>query len=61
MYADDTVIYIAGTSVSEIEKQLTADFNRVVTWMTENELLVNTKKRKIESMLFGTMQRIKDK
>jgi len=61
MYADDTVIYVTGASVSEIEKQLSADFNRVVTWMADNELVVNAKKGKTESMLFGTSQKIKDK
>lgn len=60
MYADDTVIFVSGTSVEEIQKSLSTDFKAMADWMTENELIINMKKGKTEVMLFGTRQRIKD-
>ena len=60
MYADDTVIFTSGKSLKEIEESLTSDFNRIANWMTENELVINTKKGKTECMLFGTPQRTKE-
>jgi len=61
MFADDTVIFASGTSVDEIDKALSTDFNIIADWMAENELLINMKRGKTESMLFGTRQKIKNK
>ena len=60
MYADDTVIFTSGKSLKEIEESLTSDFNHIANWMTEHELVINTKKGKTECMLFGTPQRTKE-
>ena len=58
MYADDTVIYCAHKDKSVIEKLLDEDLIRIGSYFDENELIINLKKGKTESMLFGTPQRL---
>ena len=61
MYADETVIYTSDKSFSTIKSNLTEDFARVATWLKENQLIVNLRKGKTECMLFGMLQRTKNK
>jgi len=56
-YADNTVIF---TSLSNfvIERSLNDDINNLATWFCKNELIINLKKGKSETMIFGTAQRL---
>ena len=54
MYADDTVIYYSHKSISEIEKCINADANRINQWMNENCLILNPKKGKTEFIIFAS-------
>ena len=53
-----TVIYLSGKSQHEIEQHLNADLQRVSSYLTENELVINLKPGKTESILFGTRKRL---
>ena len=55
LYADDTLIYFASKSVSEIQGQLTGGLTDVLSWLHANFLKLNLEKTKI--MLVGTHQR----
>ena len=55
LYADDTLIYFASKSVSEIQAQLTGGLTDVLSWLHANFLILNLEKTKI--MLVGTHQR----
>ena len=57
-YADDTVILYADKDIDRIEKMPNADINNNGTYCEQNELLLNLKKGKTETMLFGTSQRL---
>ena len=57
-YADDTVLFYSHKSINEIETTLNHDFDRFCQWLEKNELILNTKKGKTESMIFGTSQRL---
>ena len=57
-YADDTVIYVADKDVAVINSKLTKDMDAIAKWLDENALIINLKKGKTESLLFGTSQRI---
>ena len=61
MYADDTVIYVSHRSVSEVEKALTSDMANIAKWLESNRLIINLKKGKTETMLFGTANRLHSK
>lgn len=56
-YADDTVLFLAGQDISEIENQLTSEMQVVAKWLDENDLIINLNKGKTESMLLGTSRR----
>jgi hypothetical protein len=60
-YADDTVLFLAGRDVGEIEKQLTKEMQKVAQWLDENDLIINLNKGKTESILLGTNRRIQNK
>ena len=53
-YADDTVLYVDDKEVNTIQAKLNKDIDAVADWLDENELIINLKKGKIESLLFGT-------
>ena len=53
-YADDTVIYVSGNDSDSIQKKLNADILEVHNWLTDNDLSLNLKKGKTETMIFGT-------
>ena len=55
LYADDTLIYFASKSVSEIQAQLTSGLTNVLSWLHANFLILYLEKTKI--MLVGTHQR----
>ena len=57
-YVDDTVLYVAGKEIDSIENKLSKDINNLSEWLRCNELILNLKKGKTESILFGTAQRI---
>ena len=57
-YADDTAIYVADKDVAVINSKLTKDMDAIAKWLDENALIINLKKGKTESLLFGTSQRI---
>ncbi len=57
-YADDTVMFVSGSSLDEVEGKLNFDLKHLKAWFDENELLVNLKKGKTESMVFGTAKRL---
>ena len=56
MFADDTVMFFASKSVSEIEKVLTVDLATLHQWLLENNLFLNVKKTKC--LLFGAAPRL---
>ena len=57
-YADDTVLYIAGKDIQFILTKLSKDMDSLADWLRENELIINLKKGKTESLLFETAQSI---
>ena len=61
MYADDTVLYFANKDVDIINHNLNEDMEEVSRFCQDNELILNLKQGKTESMLFGTAQRLKGK
>ena len=58
-YADDTVIYVSGNDSESIQKKLHVDILEVHNWLTDNDLSLNLKKGKTETMIFGTPTRVK--
>ena len=59
MFADDTVIYYRSKVVSVIENALNEDLKTIAKYLKENDLIINLKKGKTESMLFGTTHKLK--
>ena len=57
-YADDTVIYYSSNDMNKIENVLNIEMENIGAYCKENELLLNLKKGKTETMLFGTSKRI---
>ena len=45
MYADDTVIYTAGHSNTEIERVLSNEMESILNWLDNNRLEINLKLR----------------
>ena len=58
MYADDTVIYTSHRDIKVIENTLSANMTVIKNWLDKNRLIINLKKGKTESMLFGTAKRL---
>ena len=52
MYADDSTIYIAKPTIDELSSVLNQELQAVVTWITNNKLVLNTVKT--NSIVFGT-------
>jgi hypothetical protein len=61
-YADDTVVYYSSNDVNAIEAILNLEMENIGKYCRGkcNELLLNLKKGKTESMLFGTSKRISE-
>ncbi len=58
IYADDTVISFSYKNVNVIEETLTAEMTNIGKWLDNKRLIINLKKGKTESMLFGTAKRL---
>jgi hypothetical protein len=48
MHADDTTLSINGKNIFEIEATLNEDLNSVSMWCTNNNMVINPTKTKIE-------------
>ncbi len=57
-YADDTILYFVDKDSKDIQSHLTEDMNLISSWLKENELIINMKEGKTETLLFGTAKRI---
>ena len=55
-HADDTVLFVAGKEIDSIEEKLSKDMDNLSKWLRCNELILDLKKGKMESILFGTTQ-----
>ena len=60
MYADDTVLYVSHESKKKIENYLNQDMQNQLSYFRKNELVINLKKRKTETMLLRTTKRLKN-
>ena len=58
-FADDTVIYYADHNFDVIENTLNNELESISNFLRENELIINLKVGKTESMLFGTAKKLK--
>ena len=58
LYADDTVIFTVDKNCKVIEERLNTDLNKITNWFSDNNLIMNLKKRKTEYVLYGTTQRL---
>ena len=58
VFADDTVIYYENKSFEIIQKRLNKEMVSIASYFTQNELVINLKKNKTESMLFGTAKKL---
>ena len=59
LYADDTVIYYLGKNYLTIQDTLNAELDRVLKWLSQNNLILNFKKGKTDFVLFGTHQKLR--
>ena len=57
IYADDTVIYVSDKDVKNTNSKVTKEMDAFAKWLDKNALVINLKKGKTESLLFGTSQR----
>ena len=57
LYADDAVIFFNHKNVDIIQKTLNGELNNIKDFFMKNELIINLKKGKTESMLFGTARK----
>ena len=58
LYADDTVLFYAGKTSTEIENILSSELKQIACWFNENNLVINLKKSKTECVLYGTHKKI---
>ena len=56
LYADDTVLYLAGANFANSVKGIQKDVNALTTWCTNNGIQMNVEKTKV--MTFGSKTRI---
>ena len=56
--ADDAVLYFSHTDFHVIENSFNEDMEHGFEFLTENKLILNAKKGKIEVILFGTSKRV---
>ena len=57
-YADDTVVYVTHDNVTVIDRILNDELGNLHSYFQENELILNLKKGKTETILFGTAKRL---
>jgi hypothetical protein len=58
-FADDTVLYYSSDDFHVIERVLNSELINVENYLNDNDLVINLKKGKTESMLFGTAKKLK--
>ena len=56
LYADDTLLYVSSSSISDIESMLSEDLKHIIEWLNNNFLHLNYSKAKV--MLTSTHQRL---
>ena len=56
LYADDTLLYVSSSSISDIESMLSEVLKHIIEWLNNNFLHLNYSKAKV--MLTGTHQRL---
>ena len=60
LYADDTIIYVEGVLIEDIERRMQEDLNEISKWMKTNRIMLNM--RKTVSMLIHSQQKsVKDR
>ena len=59
MYSDDTVLYVSHKSKEKIGNDLNQDMQNLLSYFRKNELVINLKKGKTETILFGMAKRLK--
>ena len=59
-FADDTVVFLPGKTHLEIEQGLNFDLVNISNYFCDNELVINLKPRKTESMLFATGRKLSE-
>ena len=52
-YANDVVLYTAGKDIESIKSRLSGDMLNISHWLQENELILNLKQGKIESLFLN--------
>ena len=57
LYADETVLFYAGKTSTEIENVLGSELEQIARWLNENNLVINLKKSKTGCVLYGTHQK----
>ena len=57
-FADDTVLFFSDKSFKIIETTLNTELECLYRYLQQNELIINLKKGKTKSMLFGTGKRL---
>ena len=57
-FVDDTVVYLSRKKHTDIEQDLNGDLQNIAEFSTRNELLINLKPVKRESMLFSTQKKL---
>ena len=58
MYADDTVVYVAGKTIENIENQLEKDLEKIASYFDDSQMIMNLSKGKTESLIFGTGKKL---
>ena len=59
-YADDTVIYVAGSCTDDIAQKLQNDLDVLVSWCDVNQLTINAKKTKVMLYTYSEDEVMKD-
>ena len=60
MYADDTVLLYSSPSSKSVTETLSRDGYSLFSWFQKNDLIVNLKPGKTETVLFGTAQNLRN-
>lgn len=47
MYADDTVLYCTGKTITELQTNVQCSLNKVANWFTDNQLVINQSKTEV--------------
>ena len=58
MYADDIALLHSSTSSKNVAETLSRDGASLFPWFQKNDLIVNLKPGKMETVLFGTAQKL---